>query len=95
VINERGEFMEDWYANEAEALISEFDLPRVEEDPIMAEIRRWGLKVEPSQRIDYPAGHDQAIRLYTQDGEEVGYAVSEHVRLSLIHALRQVLERER
>ena len=87
--------MDEWHASEAEAPISEFDLPRVVQDPIMAEIRRRGLKVEPSQRADYPAGHDQAIRLYMHDGEEVSYAVSEHVRLSLIHALRQVLERER
>jgi len=87
--------MDEWYASEAEALISEFDLPRVEQDPIMAEIRRRDLKVEPSVRGDYPAGHDQAIRLYARDGAEVAYAVSEHVRLSLIHALRQVLARER
>jgi hypothetical protein len=87
--------MDEWYASDAEALIAEFDLPRIEQDPIMAEIRRRDLKVEPSQRADYPAGHDQAIRLCTQDGEEVAYAVSEHARLSLIHALRQVLERER
>ena len=87
--------MEDWYASETEALIREFDLPRVEKDPIMAEIKRRGLKVEPSQRGDYPEGDDQAIRLCMPDGEEVGYAVSEHVRLSLIHALRQVLDRER
>jgi hypothetical protein len=87
--------METWYGSEAEALISEFDLPRLGEDPIMTEIRRRGLKVEPSQRVDCPAGHDQAIRLYTDEGEDVGYAVSEHVRLSLIHALRQVLERNR
>jgi hypothetical protein len=87
--------MDEWYASEAEALISEFDLPRVEQDPIMAEIRRRGLRVEKSQRVDFPAGHDQAIRLYARDGEEVAYAVSEHVRLSLIHAHRQVLARER
>jgi len=87
--------METWYASAAEALIREFDLPIVGEDPIMEEIRRRRLKVEPSQRGDYPAGYDQAIRLYTEDCEEVGYAVSEHVRLSLIHALRQVLERDR
>ena len=87
--------MDEWYASDAESLIAGFDLPRVEQDPIMAEIRRRGLRAEKSQRADYPAGHDQAIRLYEQDGEEVAYAVSEHVRLSLIRALRQVLERER
>lgn len=86
--------METWYASDAEALIREFDLPRVAEDPIMVEIKRRGLKVEPSQRTDYAEGHDQAIRLYAQDGAEVAYAVSEHVRLSLIYALRQVLERD-
>lgn len=87
--------MQTWYASATEALIEEFDLPRDQEDPIMAEIRRRGLTAKPSQRADCAAGHDQAIRLSTEDGEDVGYAVSEHVRLSLIHALRQVLERER
>jgi hypothetical protein len=87
--------MDEWYASDAEALIREFDLPHGEKDPIMAEIRRRDLKVEKSSRGDYPEGHNQAIRLQTQDGEEVGYAVSQHVRLSLIQALRQILQRER
>ena len=87
--------MDDWYATEAEALINEFNLPRDEKDPIMAEVRRRGLVVDPSQRADYPEGHDQAICLRTQDRDEVAYAVSEHVRLSLIRALRQVLMRDR
>jgi hypothetical protein len=86
--------MDEWYAREAEALIREFDLPRIEKDPIMAEVRRRGLVVDPSQRADYPEGHDQAICLRTQDRDEVAYVVSEHVRLSLIRALRQVLTRD-
>ena len=87
--------MNDWYETEADALITEFNLPRRENDLIMAEVRRRGLKVDPSQRVDFPEGHDQAIRLRTHDGEEVAYAVSEHVRLSLTHALRHVLAGDR
>jgi hypothetical protein len=87
--------MEDPYASQVDALVEEFNLQRDATDPIMAEVRRRGLKVDPSQRGDCPAGHDQAIRLLTPRNQEVGYAVSEHIRLSLIRALRQVLERER
>jgi hypothetical protein len=80
--------MDEWYAGDAEALISEFDLPRVEQDPIMAEIRRRDLKVQPSQRADYAAGQDQAIRLYTQDGEEVGLR-DERARSTVPHPCAQ------
>lgn len=84
--------MDEWYATEAEAFINEFNLPRDEQDPIMAEVRRRGLVVDPSQRADYPEGHDQVICLRTQNRDEVAYAVSEHVRLSLI---RRVIRNSR
>jgi hypothetical protein len=87
--------MEAVYRDEAEALITEFNLPRDDGEPIMAEVRRRGLKLEMSQRVDYPPGIDQAVRLLTEDGQEVAYASSEHTGVSLVRALRLVLERDR
>jgi hypothetical protein len=86
--------MSDAYQADVDALVTEFNLPRDADDPIMAEVRRRGLAVEPSDRVDFPKGRSAAVRL-RKDGQEVAYEVSAHVRLALILALRQVLVAER
>ena len=86
--------MADEYQADVDALVTEFNLPQDADDPIMAEVRRRGLEVDPSDRVDFPKGRSAAVRL-RKDGQEVAYEVSEHVRLALILALRQVLVAER
>ena len=85
----------DPYASEAAAVARQYNVPLESADPIAHELARRGLHLEVFHPSDRQPPYDQGVRLLTHDGLVVSEAISQHVRLATIQALRDLLEQER
>jgi hypothetical protein len=73
----------------------QYNVPLETGDPISHELTCRGLRLEVFHPGDRQPPYDQGMRLLTHDGLVVSEAISQHVRLSTIHALRDLCELER